>query len=131
MVKSKDYPKPGKQTDDLKTKARNKAKTDWTKKYSSVTIQDKLKGNQKTKNLAHMGNKYEKVTTGNTQYLNPKKNRKLYFKFEKEYNRINDDIQKTKIKRITKDYTINDKTKELAKQSALICVDEVLHSLKS
>ena len=115
LVKSKDYPKPGKQTDDLKTKARNKAKTDWTKKYSSVTIQDKLKGNQKTKNLAHMGNKYEKVTTGNTQYLNPKKNRKLYFKFEKEYNRINDDIQKTKIKRITKDYTINDKTKELAK----------------
>ena len=115
LVKSKDYPKPGRQTDNLKQKARNDAKSNWNKKYSSVTIQDTLKGDRYVKNLAHMGDKFEKVTTGNTQYLKPKKNRKLYFKFEKEYNQIREDIEKTKLKRPTKNYTINDKTKELAK----------------
>jgi hypothetical protein len=115
LVKPKDYPKPGRQTDNLKQKARNDAKSNWNKKYSSVTIQDTLKGDRYVKNLAHMGDKFEKVTTGNTQYLKPKKNRKLYFKFEKEYNQIREDIEKTKLKRPTKNYTIKDKTKELAK----------------
>ena len=82
LVPAKSYGNPGKRWNDKKAKLRNEANKAWTKKYSSISIEDKTRGDTNI-HRHHAGGLREKVGTDNTMFINAQDNYKNIRPFEK------------------------------------------------
>ena len=89
LVDPKFYGSPGKKWDDEKVKLRNDAEKAWTKRYSSISMEGKTRGDSNI-HRHHAGSLREKVGTDNTMFIDARDNIKNIRPFE---NAIND-IQK-------------------------------------
>ena len=87
LVPAKEYGNPGKEWNDLKAKLRNDANTAWTKRYSSISIEDKTRGDSNI-HRQHGGSPKEKVGTDNTMFLDAKTNTTDIRPFEKAIDEI-------------------------------------------
>jgi len=89
LVPASSYGNPGKRWDNEKVKLRNDAEKAWTKRYSSITMEGKTRGDSNI-HRHHAGSLREKVGTDNTMFIDAQDNYKNIRPFE---NAIND-IQK-------------------------------------
>ena len=87
LVPADEYPKPGKVWNDEAEKLRNEADKAWTKKYSSISIEDKTRGDMNI-NRHHAGSLREKVGTDNTMFMDAQDNYKNIRPFEKAIDEI-------------------------------------------
>ncbi len=89
LVPASSYGNPGKKWDNEKVKLRNDAEKAWTKRYSSISMEGKTRGDSNI-HRHHAGSLREKVGTDNTMFIDARDNIKNIRPFE---NAIND-IQK-------------------------------------
>ena len=82
LVPAESWGNPGKKWNDEKAKLRNEANKAWTKRYSSISIEDKTRGDMNI-NRHHAGSLREKVGTDNTMFIDAQDNYKNIRPFEK------------------------------------------------
>ena len=82
LVPAESWGNPGKKWNDEKAKLRNEANKAWTKRYSSISIEDKTRGDTNI-NRHHAGSLREKVGTDNTMFIDAQDNYKNIRPFEK------------------------------------------------
>ena len=87
LVPAESWGNPGKKWNDEKAKLRNEANKAWTKRYSSISIEDKTRGDMNI-NRHHAGSLREKVGTDNTMFINAQDNYKNIRPFEKAIDEI-------------------------------------------
>jgi len=82
LVPAESWGNPGKKWNDEKAKLRNETNKAWTKKYSSISIEDKTRGDLNI-HRHHAGSLREKVGTDNTMFIDAQDNYKNIRPFEK------------------------------------------------
>ena len=87
LVPANQWGNPGPKWNDEKAKLRNEADKAWTKKYSSISIEDKTRGDMNI-HRQHAGGLREPVGTENTMFLESKKNTTEIRPFEKAIDEI-------------------------------------------
>jgi len=87
LVPAESWGNPGKKWNDEKAKLRNEANKAWTKRYSSISIEDKTRGDMNI-NRHHAGSLREKVGTDNTMFIDAQDNYKNIRPFEKAIDEI-------------------------------------------
>jgi hypothetical protein len=87
LVPAESYGNPGKKWNDAKAKLRNESDKAWTKKYSSISIEDRTRGDIDF-NRHHAGSLREKVGTDNTMFIKAQDNYKNVRPFEKGIDEI-------------------------------------------
>ena len=87
LVPAESWGNPGKKWNDEKAKLRNETNKAWTKRYSSISIEDKTRGDMNI-NRHHAGSLREKVGTDNTMFIDAQDNYKNIRPFEKAIDEI-------------------------------------------
>ena len=98
LVPASSYGNPGKKWDNEKVKLRNDAEKAWTKRYSSISMEGKTRGDSNI-HRHHAGSLREKVGTDNTMFIDARDNIKNIRPFENAINNIQKKQYQTNLNR--------------------------------